>query len=79
FATRIRSNIVSVPLSDTQTGDALAPDFDHLVQSMQYAASHGEEMRARGVIGARHVAEGYTWDRVTELLLGELFCTVPEH
>lgn len=73
FAHQIRSKLVSVPLSDRQTGDALAPDFDDLVQTMQHAATHRAEMQERGSAAARYVAERYTWEHVTDLLLAELF------
>ena len=72
FTQRIRSKIVPVALSDTQTGDALAPDFDHLVQLMLDAARNRERNRLVGVIGAAHIAAHYTWDKVTDRLLREV-------
>ncbi|HZQ62965.1 MAG TPA: glycosyltransferase family 4 protein [Casimicrobiaceae bacterium] len=73
FAHHIRSTLVSVPLDPVQSGEALAPDFDDLVQAMTHAATHREQMEVRGEIAAQHVLDHYTWDKVTDLLLGELF------
>ena len=72
FAERIRSRIVPVPLSDAESGDALAPDVDHLVQLMRDAARQRDRAGAQGARAAAHAREFFTWDAVTDRLLERL-------
>ncbi|MDQ6621007.1 MAG: glycosyltransferase family 4 protein [Pseudomonadota bacterium] len=75
FASRVTSTPIEVALDHGQTGDALQPDYEHLVQCMVSAASDPEATQARGVAAARHVAQNYTWAKVTDRLLAEMLGT----
>lgn len=72
FAQPLRSKVVPVALSATQTGEALEPDVDHLVQLMLDAARDRDTTRMRGAAGAQHVSQHYTWSKVTDRLLEEI-------
>lgn len=72
FADRIDSRLVAKSLSDTQTGEALEPDVDHLIELMLNAAHDRERTRTHGDAGASHVKEHYTWGKTTDLLLTAL-------
>lgn len=73
FAARIRSRIVPQPLSPTETGEALAPDLDHLIELMRDAAAHRGTTQQRGASAAQYVAQRFTWDALTEALLNAIF------
>lgn len=73
FASRISSRVVPARVGATQTGDALLPDHADLVERMRDAARDAGRTRGRGAIGASWVAERYTWDKVTDVLLGAIF------
>lgn len=75
FARRISSIIVRKPLSDTEAGDALAPDPDHLVELMRDAARDRDRLREEGARAARHARENFAWDAVTDRLLASLLPT----
>lgn len=72
FARRIASRIVAMALSDGESGDALAPDPDHLVELMRDAARRRDRAREQGVRAAAHAHEYFSWDTVTERLLERL-------
>jgi glycosyltransferase involved in cell wall biosynthesis len=72
FAERIRSVVVRKRLSDTESGDALAPDPDHLVELMRDAARNRGRVREQGALAARHARDNFDWDTVTERLLASL-------
>jgi len=72
FAGRIRSTIVPKRLSDHESGDALEPDVDHLVELMRDAARNRERTRERGMLGARYAHANFGWDVVTDRLLEHL-------
>jgi glycosyltransferase involved in cell wall biosynthesis len=73
FAWRIRSRIVGVRVYRGQVGEGLQPDEDHLVELMRRALHERMRMRALGAMAAAYTASRFTWDRVTELLVTELF------
>lgn len=73
FAWRIRSRLASVRLPRGQMGECLKPDEEHLTELMRHAARDRNRAREIGAAGAAHVAESYTWDRVTDRLFGVLF------
>lgn len=73
FCRRIRSESYRPLLDDGLVGDALAPDADHLFESMASAAADGEAWRAMGLHGVRHVQRNYTWSAVTDTLVACLF------
>ena len=69
FCTRVRSTVISVPVDHGRTGEALQPDYEHLVEAMRAAARDPLLACQRGAAGARYVGQRYTWDRVTDTLL----------
>ena len=73
FAWRVRSTPAQLQLSPAQVGDYLEPDADHLAELMRRAASERDGAERRGAAGAAHVAQNFTWERVTERLLEALF------
>jgi len=73
FAWHIRSTPSRMQLSPTLAGDYLEPDPDHLLELMRRAASERDGAPRMGAAGAAHVAENFTWERVTERLLEALF------
>ena len=70
FADYVQSAIVPASLPDGQAGEALAPDRDHLIGLMKAAVADPQGMRRRGAAGARHVHAHFTWEAMTERLLG---------
>ena len=56
-------------LSEKETGDALEPDLEHLVELMLGAVRQREAMRQAGVHAAAHAATHFTWEAVTDQLL----------
>jgi len=78
FARRIRSRLERVQLSSEDSGDCLDPDLDHLVELMREALREREDTHRRGAIGAAHVAQNFTWERVTEQLMSVLFAGIGE-
>jgi glycosyltransferase involved in cell wall biosynthesis len=75
FAARIRSRLVSLPLTGDEAGDALAPDADHLVELMRDAARHRDGAQAQGARAAAYVRDRFSWDAVTNLLLERVLPT----
>ena len=75
FARRISSIVVRKPLSDTESGDALAPDPDHLVELMRDAARNRDRLREEGARAARHARDNFDWSAVTDRLLASLLPT----
>jgi glycosyltransferase involved in cell wall biosynthesis len=73
FARRIRSTPTQMKLNSAQLGDYLEPDPDHLVELMQQAARERDGAARIGATGAAHVAQSFTWERVTERLVEALF------
>ena len=69
FARRIRSVPMPGRLSEKETGDALEPDLEHLVELMLGAVRQREAMRRAGVHAAAHAATHFTWEAVTDKLL----------
>jgi glycosyltransferase involved in cell wall biosynthesis len=72
FAQRIRSSPTACRFNERETGDALEPDLEHLVELMLGAVRQREAMRDAGARGAAHVATHFTWEAVTEKLLTRL-------
>jgi glycosyltransferase involved in cell wall biosynthesis len=73
FAWRIRSRLDWMRIDLGFVGEVLQPDVEHLTELMSLAASDPDQARRRGRAGAEHVAARFTWDRVTERLVEELF------
>jgi glycosyltransferase involved in cell wall biosynthesis len=73
FAWRIRSRPGSVRTDMGFVGEVMEPDVEHLIELMQQAAADPEAARRMGAAGAQHVAREFTWDRVTERLVKEIF------
>ena len=73
FARRIRSSPRQIRLAGGDAGDYLEPDVEHLVELMLKAALERDHAARRSAAGAAHVAEHFTWDRVTEHLVDLLF------
>jgi glycosyltransferase involved in cell wall biosynthesis len=73
FARRIRSSPAQKPLSPVGFGDYLEPDPDHLVELMRQASRDRDGALRLGAAGAAHVAQNFTWERVTERLVEVLF------
>jgi glycosyltransferase involved in cell wall biosynthesis len=69
FARRIRSLPSRKELGPGQTGDYLEPDIDHLVELMRAALRDPAAGQRAGAAGAAHVAQSFTWERVTDRLL----------
>ena len=53
-------------------GEMLQPDVDHLIELMQQAVRERDSARRMGTAAAAHVAQSFTWDRVTEQLVDVL-------
>jgi glycosyltransferase involved in cell wall biosynthesis len=75
FAQRIRSVSVRKRLTEKESGDALEPDGDHLVELMRDAARNRDRRHEAGARAARHAVEKFTWDAVTDRLLAALLPT----
>ena len=73
FARRIRSRLSRIQVGPNDVGDCLEPDLDHLVELMREIARARDSGRRMGSAGAAHVAENFTWERVTDRLLAVLF------
>lgn len=73
FARRIRSSPAQTPLSPVGFGDYLEPDLDHLIELMRQASRERDGAARLGAAGAAHVAQNFTWERVTERLVEVLF------
>jgi glycosyltransferase involved in cell wall biosynthesis len=72
FAQRIRSVPIRRRLTEKESGDALEPDGDHLVELMRNAARNRDRGHEAGACAARHAVEKFTWDAVTDRLLAVL-------
>ena len=72
FARPIRSRPLRRQLSEKESGDALEPDCEHLIELMREAVREGDRTRAAGALAAVHAAEHFTWDAVTDRLVAEL-------
>lgn len=72
FAKQIRSKVQKKRLDATAEGDVLKPDLEHLVTLMREAARERDRMPAMGALAAQHAAKSFTWEAVTDLLLGQL-------
>jgi glycosyltransferase involved in cell wall biosynthesis len=72
FAQRIRSVPIRKRLNEKESGDALEPDGDHLVELMRNAARNRDRGHEAGACSARHALENFTWDAVTGRLLAAL-------
>jgi glycosyltransferase involved in cell wall biosynthesis len=72
FAQRIRSVAVRKRLTEKESGDALEPDCDHLVELMRNAVRNRDRGREAGARAARHAMENFSWDAVTDQLLERL-------
>jgi glycosyltransferase involved in cell wall biosynthesis len=70
---RIRSRIELVPMDQNHTGEALVPDLDDLVDLMQDAILHRDEVAAIRLSAANHARRNFTWEGVTDRLRQELF------
>jgi glycosyltransferase involved in cell wall biosynthesis len=70
---RIRSRIEVVRMDKDHIGEALVPDLDDLVDSMQNAILHRDEVAAMGLSAANHARQNFTWELVTGRLRRELF------
>ncbi|MDQ2964032.1 MAG: glycosyltransferase family 4 protein [Pseudomonadota bacterium] len=75
FAQRIRSAPIRKLLTEKESGDALEPDGDHLVELMRNAARNRDRGREAGTHAARYALKNFTWDVVTERLLASLLPT----
>ena len=73
FAWRIRSQPDSVRTDMGFVGAVMQPSVEHLTELMRQAASDPDAARRMGAAGAAHVARKFTWDRVTDRLVDELF------
>ncbi|HEX8013252.1 MAG TPA: glycosyltransferase family 4 protein [Casimicrobiaceae bacterium] len=69
---RIRSVPGVRRLSNKETGDALEPDVEHLVELMRGAVREREAVRQAGLRAALQVAKEFTWEAVTDRLLERL-------
>jgi glycosyltransferase involved in cell wall biosynthesis len=74
FTRRIRSTPLRKRLSETETGDALEPDLEHLIELMRDAARGRDVTREAGARAAGHAARNFTWDTVTDQLIA---CLLP--
>jgi glycosyltransferase involved in cell wall biosynthesis len=75
FAQRIRSVPIRKRLTEKESGDALEPDGDHLVELMRNAARNRDRRHEAGIYAARHAVENFSWDAVTDRLLAALLPT----
>jgi glycosyltransferase involved in cell wall biosynthesis len=73
FAWRIRSRPDWIRTDFGLVGEVRQPDVEHLAELMSHAASAPGEALRMGRAGAAHVAEHFTWDRVTDRLVASLF------
>jgi glycosyltransferase involved in cell wall biosynthesis len=73
WAWRIHSAIVAQRLSATEVGELLLPDRDHLTDLMREAASNPDRIHALGEQASSHAHAHFTWDRLTDALLGAMF------
>ena len=73
FALRVRSRLATRPLDGACEGEMLEPDPEHLAALMSEAAGDPTAARARGGLAARYAHERFSWDAVTDVLLGALF------
>jgi glycosyltransferase involved in cell wall biosynthesis len=73
FAWRIRSRPDRVHTDMGFVGEVLQPDVEHLIELLREAARDPDAVRRMGAAGAEHVAREFTWDRVTERLVKEIF------
>ena len=73
FAWPIRSRLARVRTDIAPFGEVMQPNLDHLVELMRRAISEQDEARRMGAAGAAHVAQNFTWDRVTDRLADVLF------
>jgi glycosyltransferase involved in cell wall biosynthesis len=69
FAWRIRSRPDRVQTDMGFVGEVMQPDVDHLTELMRRAMADPGAARRMGAAGAAHVAENFTWDRVTDRLV----------
>jgi glycosyltransferase involved in cell wall biosynthesis len=76
FAWRIRSRLAQVLTTMAPVGEVMQPDLDHLIFLMRRATNEPDEARRMGAAGAAHVAQNFTWDRVTDRLADVMF---PQH
>jgi glycosyltransferase involved in cell wall biosynthesis len=72
FARRIRSLPLRKRLNETETGDALEPDLEHLIELMRDAARGRDATPEAGARAAAHAARHFTWDAVTDELIAQL-------
>ena len=70
---RIRSRIEAVRMDQTQMGEALVPDLDDLVDSMQDAIRHRDQVPEMGMRAANHARRNFTWELATDRLRRQLF------
>jgi glycosyltransferase involved in cell wall biosynthesis len=75
FAWRIRSRSVGIRVYAGQIGEGLQPDREHLVELMRRAARERDRLRVAGARAVEYVAARFTWDRVTDRLVREIFGT----
>jgi glycosyltransferase involved in cell wall biosynthesis len=73
FAWRIRSRPGTVRTDLGFVGEVMEPEVEHLIELMRQAASDPDAGRRMGAAGAAQVAREFTWDRVTERLVEEIF------
>jgi glycosyltransferase involved in cell wall biosynthesis len=73
FAATIRSRPEWVRTEFGVVGEVLQPDVEHLVELMSRVVGDPVEARRMGAAGAAHVAQSFTWDRVTDRLVDVLF------
>jgi glycosyltransferase involved in cell wall biosynthesis len=73
FAWRIRSRPESVRTDMGFVGEVMQPDLDHAVELMRQAVRERDNAGRMGAAGAAHVAQNFTWDRVTERLVDVLW------
>ena len=69
---RIRARTEVVRTDMGFVGEVLQPDVDHLIELMLQAVRERDSARRMGAAGAAHVAQSFTWDRVTEQLVDVL-------
>jgi glycosyltransferase involved in cell wall biosynthesis len=70
---RIRSTPIGVRIFGGKIGEAVKPDFDHLVELMRAALNDRDRTRRMGLAASDHVTRNYTWELVTDRLIAELF------
>lgn len=73
FARLIHSTPLRKQLGEKETGDALEPDLDHLIELMRDAARSHCSTREAGTRAAAHAGKDFTWNAVTDRLLAQLF------